>query len=238
MTKEKATFNQLVSGAVLKFGKVDSVDVTLLMYGINEESFIVSSECELESDYFVMADGSLMLDEGYTRNVNMMINNSLLERKQGDVVKRYLNNLNIEEFVLRKIKFLGDGCVTTDDLINSFSIVQINALKGLYKERYIMNYIHKDSEYGDYEAIKLTKRGELYLFLIDYKSEVEEFVRMLKAKGYNSLLLEAYLITQKLSRSSLEILTLENFLNFCDEYGFDPRMNKYSKIKVPKKKQG
>lgn len=238
MTKEKATFNQLVSGAILKFGKVDSIDVTLLMYGINKESFVVSDESELESDYFVMADSSLMLDEGYTRNANMMINNTLLERTQGDIVKRYLNNLNIEEFVLRKIKLLGVGCVTADDLINSFSIVQINILKGLYKKGYIMNYVQKDSEYGDYEAIKLTKRGELYLFLIDNKNDVEKFVRKLKANGYNALLVEAYLITQELSRSSLELLTLEKFLNFCDEYGIDPRKNKYSRTRCSQKKQG
>lgn len=234
MKKERVTINQIIAGALLKFGKLDSVDISLLIDSISNVCEVVN-DTEPGEEYFLMADGSVILNYEYINRMHSAINNTRLERIQGDIVKKYLDNLVLEEFVLRKIKLLGLGCVPKDDIIHSFSVNQIYALCGLHQDRCVGDYCHKDSVYGDYEAIMLTKRGELYLFLSDNKRAVESFVKRLKINGYNELLLDAFLITQDLQQDAKDILKLDRFVDFCDEYGKTTKTSGYSRVRIPKK---
>lgn len=216
MKKEKITFEQLSVLSFLKFARLDGYDMTLLM---NELSDIAEVELDdATDDYFLMADGTIMLSESYVERIYKNVDSELFDSIQVMSIHKYLDNIDMLGFVLRKIKLLGEGFVIKDDVVNNFSGSQINAINQMYQKGYIMDYWEEDAIYDDYQAIKLTKRGELYLFLDDNQKEINDFMVLLREKGYDENLLQAFLITQDLERRPGEILTLSNFLDFCNEY--------------------
>ena len=73
------------------------------------------------------------------------------------------------------------------------------------------------------------------MFLSDNKRAVESFVKRLKINGYNELLLDAFLITQDLQQDAKDILKLDRFVDFCDEYGKTTKTSGYSRVRIPKK---
>lgn len=240
MKKVRVMFNQLIAGALLKFGKLDSVDITLLMQGISSIAEVVNNDSERINEYFVMGNGSVILNDCYINKIYKKLNNTFLERMQGDFVKRYMDNLDIEEFVLRKIKLLNNGCVPKDDLIHTFSISQINTMVSLYEKGYIIDYWQEECIYDDYQAIELTKRGEVYLFLRDNKKKIDQFARLLRDNGYDEVLIQAFLITQDLERRPIDILTIDNFIAFCNEFDRCPYVSGdrkgCSRVRVPDNK--
>lgn len=238
MTKEKIKFDQLAVLSFLKFTKLDGVDMTILKKGMSE---IVDVEISDDNDnYFLMPDGTIILEPSYIDTFYKNVDSELFESVLGSKTYKYLDNINMLEFILRKIKLLGLGCVVKDELSDNFSSIQIRFLNLLYKEKYIMNYTHKDDTYGDYQAIKLTKRGELYLFLIDNKEEITQFSELLRNNGYNEILIEAFLITQDLELPAKDILTLDNFINFGATFDINLNIDHnekvgYSRIRTPLK---
>lgn len=240
MKKEKITFNQLTAGALLKFGKLDSIDMTLLMGGIFNFAELIQNEYDYMNNYFMVVNGNILLNEDYVRKYYQTVNTELLEKMQGSLVKEYMDNLEMREFVLRKIKLLGDSCIISfNDVNKNFSIPQMKTMNWLYQERCIMN-CHKNVMSCEEYTIKLTKRGELYLYLIDNKKEVEEFIKVLKEYGYSDLLLDAFLISQDLRSNSKNILTLDTFLQFCTQnnsclFELTEREYSYKKVRVPVK---
>lgn len=238
MEKEKVKVEQLVAGLLLKFGKLDEFDLSLLIKDINkvffEEAYV---ELDYESEnYYVMSDGTIILNPSYIKQVYKNINNNLLERTQGSVVKKCLDNLDIANFVLRKIKLMGSGCVVVDDLNSNFSVSQIGVMTNLYADDFIVDYVHKDVLYGDYSAIKLTQKGEVSCFLSTYSDEVAEFARILERFRYDSALIPEFLMTQNLSKPVQEILMSTKFLTYCCNCGKSPYiegMDPYVKKRVP-----
>ena len=220
MERQLITFDQLAALSFLRFGKLDGVDMTLL---IQEFDDIVSVELDDESDdYLIMKNGIILLNDSYVQKINKNVNKELFEKILGCNIQRYLDNIDMYKFILKKIKMLNPCCSDEEDVLRNFSLLQIRFLKKLYQERYVMNFLQRDSINGDYYVIKLTKRGELYLFLKDYSNEIEKFKVFLDNNGYNSVLLEAFLITQDLSLNVTEILRLENFITFFGEYDVNP----------------
>lgn len=238
MKKVRITFEQLALLSFLKFTKLDGLDMTLLMDKISD---IVEVELDdVTDDYYIMSDGTIMLSDNYVKKVYNNVDMDLYESIQLTGVYRRLNNIDILEFVLRKIKLFGEGCVLKEEIANNFSEVQINAINKLYHQGYILDYWEEDAIYDDYQAIKLTKRGELYLFLIDNREEINNFISLLIGNGYDESLLHAFLITQDLTREISEFLNLDNFLNFCSEYDrcpyvTDNKSSGYSRVLKQKK---
>lgn len=236
MTKKKITFDQLTVLSFLKFTKIDGIDMTLLKKGMSD---IIDVEISYETDnYFIMSDGTIILDPKYIDKFYKNLDSELFESILGSAAYKYLENINMLEFVLRKIKLLGIGCVPSDTLSDNFSPIQVRFMDLLYKEKYIMEYLHKDPLYENYQAIKLTKRGELYLFMIDYKKEIDNFSELLRINGYNEILIKAFLIAQDLEDNVKNILTLENFINFCDNFDINPIVDNsqrvgYTRVKMP-----
>ena len=103
-----------------------------------------------------------------------------------------------------------------DDILRKCSLYQIRIMKMMYQRGYVMDSLMEGVD--GYQVVKLTKRGELYLFLIDYKDEIDVFKVLLVEHGYDSLLIDAFLITQNLSMDIKEILVLDNFREFVDNY--------------------
>lgn len=229
--KKKVTLEQLMAGALLKFGKIDSVDMVLLMGGI-------FNTCELvddKSNYFTLVNGTVVLNEDYVNKFYQVDNDILLEKLQGSIIKEYMDSLDVLEFVLRKIKLYGNGGINLDNIKNIFSEKQLDIIDELYEKGYIINYFYEESIYDDYMSVKFTKKAEVYLFMKDNNNIINEFINYLKKSGYNYLLLEDFLISQDLDINIKNILTVENFLLFCSTYdrdGYYVQRENYSRARL------
>lgn len=215
--ENKVMFDRLVAGTILKFGKVDSADITLIVKDI-DSVFEVDIDKEDISKYFVMRNGNILLNEDYVNYIYKNINNFLLEKMSVNMIARYFDNLDIENFVLRKINLLGLGYIPKDDLIHNFSVIQLHALKNLYEKGYVLDYLHKDLIYGDYCAVKISKIGIIKLFVDDNYMMVNRFYKTLIDLKIDVSMLDNYLMSVNLNVDIMDILDTDNYLDFCENY--------------------
>ena len=192
------TLENLIAGAVLKFGFVDNLDMVLLMGGFKKN--IAYQNVDGISKYIDNVNQRISLKSSYTLDTNISIikegNFTLrdyLTLKQGDVVKEYLENLDLKHFVLRKIKLLFS--VRKESLRDLFNEVELSVLFELYNLGLIMMKGNDDIPYEDNEEIILTKQGEVELFIFDNKTSVESFVKKLNSLQYDPSLLRDFLAT-------------------------------------------
>ena len=233
MNKRKVSFEQIAAGALLKFGKLESADITLICKELSRYVQIDLND-ESTDKYFIMNDGSILLNLKYVYKFYGKMYDSLIELVEGSVVEKYFTNLNISEFVLKKIKMLGLGLVLPDSLKDTFSKRQIEDIEELYNRGFIEYYMHEDLTYGDYEAIRVTKRGDIALFYAKNKKNINTFIKILREVGYEDEFINRYLLSQDLNLSCDEILSVDNFTLFCEKYvnGFeDNSINDVLKIK-------
>ena len=78
MKKEKITFDQLAAGALLKFGKLESTDMSLLIKEISKFADVELPEDINFEKYILMSDGSILLNEKYVYNFFHIIHQVLL----------------------------------------------------------------------------------------------------------------------------------------------------------------
>ena len=150
---------------------------------------------------------------------------------------KYLKHIDIVEFILRKIKLMENGGLPIDELKVSFGY-QINLLESIYKDDLISLYEYKDSDYDDcFISLKLTKRGNLYLYLIDNREKVDKFFNMLEELGCNQDIFNEFLLSQDLEKNVDKILMVNNFMDFCHERGFNVLAMNYKNTLKRVKKQ-
>lgn len=195
---EKITLEQLLAGAILKFKWVDSLDITLLTGGLKNR--VVLDEVGDLSKYIQHFLNIVSLKDNLTldSNISPIKENPYslrkhLEQKQGDIVKEYLSSLDMNMFVLRKIKHL--PLINMADLKYMFNEVELTAISELFAMGLITSVWNDDLPYEDYEELVLTKQGEVELYLIDSQSSVESFVSVLESRGFDSSLLKDFLAT-------------------------------------------
>ena len=218
MKKEKITFEELALMSFLKFDRLDNMDMTVMYHMISNNFELIVDD--MSSDYFISNNGTIVINNSYIDNFCKNINNEVRVKIEKNRAYKQIDGINMFEFILRKIKMIGEGAVLVDDLSNIFEPLQLAIVNRMYKEGYIREYTHSDIIYGDsYQAIKLTKRGELYLYVVDNKEQIDKFSNMLVETGCDDSLISSFLITQDLDRNINEILTVNNFMNFCHEYG-------------------
>ena len=69
-----------------------------------------------------------------------------------------------------------------------------------------------------YQYLDLTKQGKVTLFINENSNEVINFISLLKKYSYDSSLLNSFLLTMDLSKPANEILTIDNFLWYCNMF--------------------
>lgn len=217
MKKERVTVDELVLLSYLKFDKIDDVDVSVLKNMISDKFELVIDDTD--SNYFVMADGTILLEERYVNNIYSELNSDKCKKIKEKEIYNFICNIDSLEFMLRKIKLMGEGAIVSDELSNNFSSLQVNYFCGLYKGGFIIDYCHQDMIYGDYTSVKLTKKGELYLYLIDNNERISFIIATLLGDNcYNKSLIFSFLISKDLSQDIDEILLFDEFIQFCCEY--------------------
>jgi hypothetical protein len=223
MKKELVTFDQLTAGALLKFRRLDGVDMTLLMGELNDKYELVHDKCDIGNNYFLLCNGNILLNEDYILKYWGSVDDKVLERIQGKVIKEYMDNLDMHMFTLRKVRLFGLGCIVKENLSDNFCREQLKCIDRLYEKGFIEDYIQEDVRYGDYEAVRITQEGKLQLFKIDNKVVLEHFSDVVRFNGLDISLCDEFLLEQDLDENCYEILTLNNYNEFC--------LNRYEKSK-------
>lgn len=220
MKKETITFDELAVLSFLKFTKLDGIDMTILKECLSD---VVDIHLEDDNEnYFIMTDGTILLEAKYINSFYKNVDISLFESATETLAYKHLDKLDMLEFILRKIKLLGESNIDKDALSDDFSELQIRFIKKLYQLGYLKDCTQKNNGLGEREIIELTKRGELYLYLKANQQELREFTNSLSANGYKISLIELFLMNQNLETGNKHILTLDNFINFCNQFNIDP----------------
>lgn len=233
MEKRRVTFEQIAAGALLKFGKLESSDITLISKELSKYA-VIDFDDDSTDKYFVMNDGSILLNEKFVHNFYGKMYDSLIELVQGSIVEKYFSNLNMSEYVLKKIKLIGLGFVLPEGLKDIFSKRQIEVIEELYNREFIENYMHEDLIYGDYEAIRVTKKGEVALFYAKNRKKINIFLSVLREVGYDDKFISHYLLNQDLSLSCDDILSIDRFTLYCEKCNID-KSNVDGKTMIRKK---
>ena len=86
-------------------------------------------------------------------------------------------------------------------------------------------WIQDGTIYGDYEAVTLSKEGEVYLYIKDNQEQINLFKSELISNGYNPDLLFMYLATKNLDSDFRNIFDIESFRLFGQIYDLDISLN-------------
>ena len=218
-----AKFEQLVAGAITRFGQIDTVGLTLLSGGLLLNEITISDEPFTDIvDYIEYKGGTIKLKEGYdlektTRGCLTL--REKLENYQGSKIKNYLTHLNVENFVMRKIKQYSSLDITKR--ANYFSPTELAVLDTLLAKGYVTTRWNDDYIPQDFEEYVLTKKGEVQLFKEDNADLLVNFILDLESQCYDPNLLDDFLQAQNLNDKPQELLTLFNFEIFGSLYDRD-----------------
>lgn len=69
-----------------------------------------------------------------------------------------------------------------------------------------------------YQYLDLTKQGRVTLFINENSDEIRKFISLLNKHSYDINLLNDFLLTMDLSKTANEILTIDNFLWYCNMF--------------------
>lgn len=222
MEKTKLHKEQMIAGGLLKFESVSNLDIAVLIFDFFHKypDYEVNND-ELASirDYVEINDGVISLKSGL--NLESILGNELtlrerLEQIAGDCINNYCQNLDIEEFILRKIDHRSG--VIEDRKNNLFCKIQQEKLKKLEEKGYVITIWQREAIYDDYREIKLSIFGKLKLFKIDSAKEISRFTEMLKSMRYDTNLLDDFLLKQDLDMPVWSVLDLEKLAEFCSFY--------------------
>lgn len=149
----------------------------------------------------------ISLKDDLTLNVNLI-------EKFKQIADPLYKDITIEEFMLRKINYLNRIDVETIDKI--FCKTQLKELNRLDNKGYLTTIWYDDIPNDDCKQIRLSNYGNRQLFKIEYKAELEDFIKRLDSLGYNAALVNDFLLTQDLeSLPVFSILKIERFEEYC-----------------------
>jgi len=217
---DKVMFEMILAGGILKFGKVDSADMTLMVKDI-DKVFEVDIDRDLMDKYVFTSNGDILLSNMYMRKIYWNINNRKLEGLSVGMIERYFDNMDVMNFVLRKVRFLGEGNIARDDLIHNFSVIQLRELKKLYNEGYVEDYMQEDCMYGDYRAVRVSKLGLVKLFMDENRIDIDNFYKDIIANEIDGGYIQKYLMERDLDDDIDSLLDVSRYLCVIESLGVD-----------------
>ena len=161
MVKTSLAMEQIIAGALLLgFDRFYSADITLLA-----EDFVKKNPSYELKDldwkciyrYIKSKNGEITLKDGLTMESYIPEESSnlrkILEQIAGARIRKYINALDIEEFVLRKINKHIE--LSESDIQRLYCDKQQEILKILDEKGYLTRYWEDDCIYDDYRITKL-----------------------------------------------------------------------------------
>ncbi len=223
MAKTILYTEQLIAGALLNFERVSSLDISLLTKDFLKrcpDYELSDMELDYLKDYVEVEGSNISLKNGLNLNSYVPQNESNLRKRleqiAGARIRKYFQEFNIEEFMLRKIEHYAN--IREDNVDSIFCKAQQDELKKLYEKGYLTTTWQDDAIYNDYREIKLSCFGKLKLFKIDNAEEIKRFIEILKSMRYDTNLLDDFLIKQDLDMPVWSVLDLVKLNEFCSCY--------------------
>ena len=122
----------------------------------------------------------------------------------------------LKEFEINLLKKIDESKPTLNTVRTIYLEEELQAIKSLITEGQITiiwdDYIPNLS----YQYLELTKSGHVTLFIDTYNDEIKKFVSSFDKLGYDHNLLNDFLFSMDLSKPVEEILTIDNFLWYCN----------------------
>lgn len=213
MEKVKVSFENILAGLLLRFGKANVTDIKIIQDDLFSRYGILMSPFAL--DYHGISRVIMKVGDNYYP-IDCDDTKEVLGEKQGEYMKSYLTNMNVEDMSLLKIKELGSvpeylmGTVFNDE--------QEKTVSRLVDDLRVVYVWNNDIPHDDYQELQLTSFGEVRVFELQYCEQVEEFRHLLISEGYDVNLIADFLRVQDFSKDVYDILNLENFLYYCSVY--------------------
>ena len=220
---------RLVAGALLKFnGEVDSVDIIILSNLLKKN--IVDDNFKIINKYFKYQYNKYQFKDNYNFDTVLKNNCTIkecLDNLQGEDLKDFFSQLDLKEFILRKIKYLNE--IQKDYIDSMYTYEELKIARELLNENFIfISWVSNDDSFlGDYQAFEITKKGNLYLFMKDNKVQIDSFREELLKEGCNIEYLSMYFENIYLDRPLEIIFNVENFKIFEQIYGLDVRKRNF-----------
>lgn len=227
---EKMTINceDLLALLLAKFKKIDFMDLQALDKVIYQDWYEVIGVKNY--DTYVDDINNFNTYMNYLENKNDFDEHlkKILSKKESSKVYEYLENLDIKELVLRKIKKQG--------AIHRFEINNYNELERIASdELFSMNALtmrwNDDIVYENYQEIALTQVGKIYLYKKDNKDEIACFNKKLQKNNYDEELIDDFLMKQDLTVTPDQLFTMDNFNTWCCIHDRNP----FKQVKVNRK---
>lgn len=219
MEKTIINLENIIAASLLKFGRVDKTDILLIA-----EELLKDSSLDVEMDkincYVESTDEVISLKDGldmnsFTENERLSIE-SILKKASKSSVTRFLDSIDIDDYVLLKMSRY--SVIHLEDKDKLFSKSQVESLVRLIDEGYLWVTWNDFIPHEDYQQISLTQKGDKRVFEHVNKEELEEFKKSLNDSKYDVTLMDDFLMTQKLNRDVHTILSIDNFTRFCNDY--------------------
>lgn len=228
MQKVKITFENMLAGLLLRFGKVNMTDLIVVQNDLFNRYGILMSPFAI--DYRGISNHIMKVGDNY---YPLEGSKEVLEEKQGESMKIYLEGLNVEDLVLLKIDEMDN--VPEYQVANMFCEEQEKVISKLVDDLKVVYVWNNDVPYDDYQELQLTFLGRARVFEIQNSSEVEEFRQLLTSEGYDASLIPEFLRRQDFTKGVYEILNIDNFLLYCCTYDRAARVSDGTVV-VPVKK--
>ncbi len=222
MAKTILYTEQLVAGALLKFDRVSSLDIFLLAKSFlkrNPDYELSDMKLDYLKDYVEVEEGKISLKNGLNLDSYVPQNESNLRKRleqiAGACIRKYFQEFDIEEFMIRKIEHYSG--IREDDMDSIFCKTQQEELKKLDEKGYLTTTWQDEAIYDDYRETRLSDFGKLRLFKIDNVEEIRRFIEILSMR-YDTSLLDDFLIKQDLDMPVWSVLDLVKLEEFCNCY--------------------
>lgn len=189
----KISLEQVIAGALLKFGMVDDFVTQYIVERLQENlaiNFVAEDISELKKFANKNWDCyTLRTDEG----ADFIFEK--LKELAGSYVINLIDSLDLKKLVMRKKD-------NSDKLQIPFilSPLEEDVVETLHSEGYLSISVDDKSA----ETIKITDKGAAYLFMINNKDKIKGLKVELRAFGLNEYLLEEYFTNKKIN-GKLEI---------------------------------
>lgn len=215
----KITFENLIAGALVIFGKVDRLSLGILLDQINQFYNSNIEEKIIRNENIVTFCGEYKIADSTPEEIEER--REELFNIQGQAVITFFEQLDCHDLILKKVSEL--KCIHIEDIPSFFSNVEQILLQDLRKNGDVTNIWNFKFAPDKFQELTLTNRGKARLFKFENKKKIEEFISRLESEGLNTAVLSDFLEAQDYDSNPdvYEILNLENFRIFCMVRGYN-----------------
>lgn len=216
MKKVNVSFENLLAGLILRFGKASSIDLKVVQDDLFNKFGLAMSPFAI--DYHGISNYIMKVGDNYYPISDEA--KVVLDEKQGEFMKSYLEALNVEDFVLLKLAEYGN---IPEYMFGTLLVEEQEKVVSKLVEKFKVVYVWNDDvPHEDYQELQLTSLGEARVFELQYSEQVQEFKELLISSGYDASLIPDFLRTQDFNKGVYEVLNIDNFLLYCNKYDRAP----------------